>query len=172
MRISRTAGLSVVAATLAGLLSGCTIETTPPAATSPTATRAARPMAAAQAAVAQVPGAELEAARAWDGTTAYVLATLSATEAFSGDPATLIDYSLAQLASQDEVDRGRLVRFSFEAPGQTVETTKALLASLGIDSEQYAGGSSLELANQDLDDRYGTWPAAVPNLPPSFINNS
>ncbi|MGR0159117.1 hypothetical protein [Paenarthrobacter nitroguajacolicus] len=171
MRISRTALVIVVSAALVAPISGCTIETpSTPTTTSPTAAHASRPMAAAQAAVSRIPGAELEAARAWDGTTAYVIATLSATEAFTGEPAALIDYSLAQLASQDEVDRGRLVRFSFKAPGQTVNTTKALLASLSIDSEQYAGGSSLELANQDLDDRYGTWPAAVPDLPASLIN--
>ena len=171
MSISRSIKLGVAAMALVALLSGCTTENqnTPPspAASSPLS----RSMSAAEAAVAKVPGAKLEAARAWDGTTAYVIATLSVTEAFTGDSAALIDYSLAQLASQDEVDRGRFVRFSFEGPGQTLETAKALLASLRIESTQYAGGSSLELANQDLDDRYGTWPAAVPDLPASLITN-
>ncbi|MBT2585661.1 hypothetical protein [Arthrobacter sp. ISL-95] len=169
MRISRTTGFGVAAMAVVALLSGCTIENqaTPPA-TSANAV-ASRSTSAAEAAVAQIPGADLEAARAWDGTTAYVIATLSVTDAFTGDPAALIDYSLAQLASQDEVDRGRFVRFSFKGPGQPLETSKALLASLGIESAQYAGGSSLELANQDLDDLYGTWPAAVPDVPASLI---
>ncbi len=169
MTIAKTVRLGVAAVALATLLSGCITEnqTTPPAASSSTATQ--RSMSAAEEAVARIPGAEFRAARAWDGTTAYVIATLSATDTFSGDPAELIDYSLAQLASQNEVDRGRLVRFSFEAPGQNADTTKALLASLNIDSARYAGGSSLELANQDLDDRYGPWPAAVPEPPASLI---
>jgi hypothetical protein len=169
MSLSRTIWLGVAATALVALLSGCVTENqaTPPPASATTA--ASRSMSAAEAAVAEIPGAELEAARAWDGTTAYVIATLSVTDAFSGDPAALIDYSLAQLASQNEVDRGRLVRFSLKASGQTLETTKVLLASLGIESAQYAGGSSLELANQDLDDRYGKWPATVPDLPASLI---
>ena len=173
MSISRTIRFGVAATVLVALLSGCTTEnqTTPPTPASGTSasTAASRSMSEAEAAVARIPGAEFEAARAWDGTTAYVIATLSVTDAFSGDPSALIDYSLAQLASQSEVDRGRLVRFSFEAPGQNADTTKALLASLGIDSARYAGGSSLELSNQDLDDRYGRWPAAVPDPPASLI---
>lgn len=171
MRRNRIARWGAAAA-LVVLLSGCTMEkpVNPASNSSASATSSSRSLADTEAAVAKVPGAGFKAARAWDGTTAYVTATLSVTDAFTGDPATLVDYSLAQLASQDEVDRGRFVRFSFEAPGQTTETAKALLASLGIDSEQYAGGSSLELANRDLDDRYGTWPAAVPDLPASFLN--
>ncbi|WP_024817773.1 hypothetical protein [Arthrobacter sp. 31Y] len=175
MSVSRTIRLGVTATALVALLSGCTTEnqTTPPEASSTTgtsaSTAASRSMSEAEAAVAKIPGAEFEAARAWDGTTAYVIATLSVTDAFSGDPAVLIDYSLAQLSSQSEVDRGRLVRFSFKGPGQTPKTTKALLTALSIDSAPYAGGSSLELANQDLDDRYGRWPAAVPDPPASLI---
>ncbi len=170
MSVSRSIWFGVAGTVLVALLGGCTPENraTPPAASATTA--AVRSMSEAEAAVARIPGAEFEAARAWDGTTAYVIATLSVTDAFSGDPSALIDYSLAQLASQSEVDRGRLVRFSFDAPGQNADTTKALLASLGIDSARYAGGSSLELANQDLDDRYGRWPAAVPDLPASLIS--
>jgi hypothetical protein len=81
------------------------------------------------------------------------------------DPGALVDYSLAQLASQDEVDRGRFVRFAFDAPGQTVESTIAILATLDIASEQYAGGDSVELSSSDLDARYGSWPGEVPTLP-------
>lgn len=169
MSISKTMRLGVAAMAIVGLLSGCTTENraTPPS--SAASSTLSRSMSAAEAAVAKIPGAEFEAARAWDGTTAYITATLSVTDAFTGDPAALVDFSLGQLASQNEVDRGRSVRFSLEAPGQTLETTKALLASLGIESAQYAGGSSLELANQDLDHRYGTWPATVPDLPASLI---
>lgn len=57
------------------------------------------------------------------------------------------------------------MRFTFDAPGQAADTTQALLAALDIDSDRYAGGSSLELSSADLDRRYGIWPAAVPGLP-------
>ena len=176
MSISRTIRLGVAAMAIVALLSGCTTgnqatDTQPPAAPTSAGTVAPRSMSSAEAAVAQIPGAQFDAARAWDGTTAYVIATLSVTPAFTGDPAALIDYSLAQLASQNELDRGRLVRFTFEGPGQSTGATKALLATLNIDAAEYGGESSLELANQDLDDRYGTWPAAVPSLPASLISH-
>ncbi|MGG7464624.1 hypothetical protein [Plantibacter sp. YIM 135347] len=162
MRTSTIVRSGIASVVLIAVLSGCAIGA-PSAKRSPS-----RSLATVEAAVSEVPGATFSAARAWDGTTAYVTATLKASDAFTGDPAQLVDYSLAQLASQDEVDRGRFVRFAFEAPGQTVETTRALLASLDVDSDQYAGGSSLELASADLDKRYGAWPAAVPELPASL----
>lgn len=162
MRTSTIVRSGIVSVVLIALLGGCAIGA-PSAKRSPS-----RSIATVEAAVAEVPGATFSAARAWDGTTAYVTATLTASDAFTGDPAQLVDYSLAQLASQDEVDRGRFVRFTFEAAGQTVETTKALLASLDVDSDRYAGGSSLELASADLDKRYGAWPAAVPEPPASL----
>lgn len=162
MRSSTIVRSGIVSAAIVALLSGCAIG-------APSAERPpSRSMAAVETAIAEIPGAEFTAAKAYDGTTAYVVATLSATATFTGDPAALVDYSLAQLASQDEVDRGRFVRFTFEAPGQDVDTTIALLATLDIDSEQYAGGSSIELASADLDARYGTWPAAVPERPASL----
>lgn len=157
MRIISTLRKGAAAAVVGVLLSGCTTPAAP-----------SRPMAAAEAAVSEIPGATFQADRARNGTTAYVNATLSVTDAFAGDPAALLDYSLAQLASQDEVDRGQFVRLTFDGPGQTPEKTKTLLVSLRINSEQYGGGSSLELANQDLDERYGTWPASPPSLPPSL----
>lgn len=165
----RAALATLVAIVVAAALSGCSFIGAPaPASTQVGQEGASRTLATVEDALAEIPGVQFTAARAWDGTTAYVIATLSATDAFTGDRAALIDYALAQLASQGEVDRGRLVRFSFDAPGQTADTTRALLASLDIDSERYAGGSSLELANADLDRRYGAWPAAAPELPPTL----
>lgn len=164
-----TALVAVAAVVLAAVLSGCSFTGAPaPAISQASRESASRTLADVEAAVAEIPGVQFTAARAWDGTTPYVVATLSTTDAFTGDPAALIDYALAQLASQGEVDRGRLVRFTFDAPGQTADTTRALLASLDVDAEPYAGGSSVELATADLDRRYGTWPAAVPELPPAL----
>lgn len=139
--------------------------TLPAALTAGSVSPSSRSLATIESALAAIPGVQFTAARGWDGTTPYVIATLSATDAFTGDPAALVDYALAQLASQEEIDRGRFVRFTFDAPGQTADTTQALLTALDIDSERYAGGSSLELSSEDLDRRYGIWPAVVPDLP-------
>lgn len=163
MRISTIVRSGAVSVVLLGLLTAC--GTAAPTAQRTPARSPDRTLAAVEEAVAEIPGADFTAARAWDGTTAYVTATLSATDAFTGDPGALVDYSLAQLASQDEVDRGRFVRFAFDAPGQTVESTIAILATLDIASEQYAGGDSVELSSSDLDARYGSWPGEVPTLP-------
>lgn len=162
----RAALLAVMTVLIGALLSGCSLVGLPTGTAAPHPD--SRSMATIEAAVDEIPGVEFTAARAWDGTAAYVTATLSATDSFVGDPAALIDYALGQLASQTEIDRGGLVRFTFDAPGQSVETTQSYLTSLGIASERYAGGSSLELSNSDLDDRYGSWPAAVPELPPTL----
>lgn len=165
----RTVLVAAVALIVAAALSGCSFIGAPAPASTPARQESdARSLADVEDALAEIPGVQFTAARAWDGTTASVIATLAATDAFTGDPAALIDYALAQLASQGEIDRGRLVRFTFDAPGQTADTTRALLASLDIDAERYAGGSSLELASADLDRRYGAWPAAVPELPPTL----
>lgn len=161
MRLSKTFRLGFLCAALVASLTGCIIST-------PT-TSASRPIAVVEDAVAQIPGTGFEASRGSDGTTAYINSTLSVTGDFSGDRAALVDYALAQLASQDELERGRFVRFGFEGPGQSLETTRTLLASLDIDSEQYAGGSSLELANAALERRYVPWPAPVPSVPPSLL---
>ncbi|KJL30517.1 hypothetical protein [Microbacterium oxydans] len=169
IRTHRTALVAAGAIVAIAVLNGCSVIGIPsPASTSSAAHTSGRSLDAIQDALAEIPGVELSAARAWDGTVPYTIVTLSATDAFTGDPVTLVDYTLAQLASQDEIDRGRLVRFTFDAPGQTPETTIALLASLDIDSERYAGGESLELASADLDRRYGAWPTAVPTLPPTL----
>lgn len=153
---TKNAVLWIIALIASILLSACTVG-------APSTT--ARPLAVVEGEVAKIPGVGFTAGRAWDGTTPYLEATLSATDDFTGDPARLINYALAQLASQDEVDRGRFVRFTFEGPGQTVEGTQKILASLGIESQVYGGGSSLELSSKDLEQRYGTWPAPVPEAP-------
>lgn len=166
IRARRTALLAAVTILIGVLLSGCSLGGHP--ATPPAPQPEARSMEAVEAAVDDIPGVRFTAARAWDGTTSYVTATLSASDTFTGDPAALIDYALGQLASQTEIDRGRLVRFTFDTTGQTVDTTRAFLASLDIASERYADGSSLELSSSDLDRRYGTWPAPAPERPPTL----
>lgn len=161
----RLVSIATVIAAVSPLVAGCATFHTP---VRPAPSSGPRSVATIERAVDAVPGARFTAARAWDGTTGYVTASLTITDTFHGDRAELVDYTLAQLASQTELTRGRFVRFTSTAPELTVDDTQALLSKLHIESDQYADGSSLELSNRDLDKRYGPWPAPAPKLPASL----
>ena len=126
-------------------------------------------MSSATEAVSGIPGADLTASRAWDGTVQYMSVKLVVGESFTGDVANLVEYSLAEIWSQNEVSIGRQVVFDFAGPGHDNEEAAQILTDLGIDSEPY-GGARLALSNTDLEAQFGPWPGPSPEIPEGIKN--
>lgn len=109
----RNAALAVVALLIATVLSGCSLVGALPAV--PTA----RSVETVEAEVAQIPGVSLRVGEAFNGLTPYLSSSVEVAPEFTGDIATLLDYVLAEVWSQDEVAPEKSVVIGVDAADHT-----------------------------------------------------